>query len=82
MLITTDDMLRRCDLHNCPLFLNYDLPADPTDYLYRLGRTTCFGCKVVAVSFATSQEIDMIRKLEDLFYTTIQEMPESIKDYL
>jgi ATP-dependent RNA helicase RhlE len=72
ILVATDIAARGIDVQNIELVVNYDLPDKLEDYVHRIGRTGRAGKKGRAISFATPQEQQDIRKLERLIQKTIR----------
>jgi ATP-dependent RNA helicase DDX49/DBP8 len=44
--------------------INYELPADPTDYIHRIGRTARAGRGGLALSLVTEKDIDILTNIE------------------
>ncbi|MBI5466339.1 MAG: DEAD/DEAH box helicase [Candidatus Kerfeldbacteria bacterium] len=66
VLIATDIAARGIDISNIELVLNYDLPANPEDYVHRIGRTGRAGQTGRAISFAMPSEGAEVRSIEKL----------------
>ncbi len=47
------------------LVLNYEVPANPADYIHRIGRTARAGRGGLALSFITEKDIDIVLHIED-----------------
>ncbi|ORX36513.1 P-loop containing nucleoside triphosphate hydrolase protein [Kockovaella imperatae] len=80
VLITTDVWARGIDVQQVSLVINYDLPSSRENYLHRIGRSGRFGRKGVAISFATLEDIRILRDIEQFYSTQIDEMPMNITD--
>lgn len=39
MLVATDVLARGIDISDVRYVVNFDVPAEPTDYIHRIGRT-------------------------------------------
>ncbi|MBI5422014.1 DEAD/DEAH box helicase [Candidatus Peregrinibacteria bacterium] len=66
ILVATDIAARGIDVSNIEVVINFDLPDNTDDYVHRIGRTGRAGKKGRAISFATPQETDEIRRIERL----------------
>ncbi|CAE6533812.1 unnamed protein product [Rhizoctonia solani] len=75
VFITTDVWARGIDAQQVSLVINYDLPANPDNYIRRIGRSGRFGRKGVAINFVTVDEVRILRKIEGHYSTQIDEMP-------
>jgi ATP-dependent RNA helicase len=80
VLITTDVWARGLDVQCVSLVLNYDLPTNRESYIHRIGRSGRFGRKGVAINFATTEDIHVLRDIEQYYSTQIDEMPMQIGD--
>ena len=75
MLITTDVWARGLDVQQVSLVINYDLPNNREQYIHRIGRSGRFGRKGVAINFAKTDDIRILRDIEQYYSTQIDEMP-------
>ncbi|KAL7274009.1 translation initiation factor eIF4A [Rhizina undulata] len=75
VLIATDLLARGIDVQQVSLVINYDLPANKENYIHRIGRGGRFGRKGVAINFVTSDDVRMMREIEQFYSTQIEEMP-------
>jgi len=86
-LVTTDLFARGVDMEKINIVINYDMPRPLTNnqdeidtYLHRVGRTARFGTKGLAISFvSTTDELEILKKIQDRFVLKITELPDSIE---
>ncbi|KAB5556643.1 hypothetical protein DKX38_007552 [Salix brachista] len=64
------------------LVINYDLPNNRELYIHRIGRSGRFGRKGVAINFVKSDDIRILRDIEQYYSTQIDEMPMNIGDLI
>lgn len=64
------------------LVINYDLPNNRELYIHRIGRSGRFGRKGVAINFAKSDDIRILRDIEQYYSTQIDEMPMNVADLI
>lgn len=81
VLITTDVWARGLDVQQVSLVLNYDLPLNREQYIHRIGRSGRFGRKGVAINMATSDDIHVLRDIEQYYSTQIDEMPMNVGEF-
>lgn len=55
---------RGLDIPEVDLVINFDIPADPADYVHRSGRTARAGRGGTVVSFITPNEVELIHAIE------------------
>jgi len=79
VLIATDVAARGLDIDGVTHVINYDIPEDPEIYVHRIGRTGRAGKEGVAITFITSKEIYLLRKINEFGITEIsqEDVPES-----
>ncbi|GAB2225929.1 hypothetical protein Droror1_Dr00021706 [Drosera rotundifolia] len=82
VLITTDVMARGIDVQQVSLVINYDLPNNRELYIHRIGRSGRFGRKGVAINFVKSDDIKILRDIEQYYSTQIDEMPMNVADLI
>ncbi|KAG9508640.1 Eukaryotic initiation factor 4A-III, partial [Fragariocoptes setiger] len=75
VLITTDVWARGIDVQQVSLVINYDLPNNRELYIHRIGRSGRFGRKGVSINFVKSDDIRILRDIEQYYSTQIDEMP-------
>ncbi len=63
-LIATDVMSRGIDVEGISHVINYDLPAEPENYIHRIGRTGRIGRDGVAISFVTPEQGERLTQIE------------------
>lgn len=63
-LIATDVAARGIDVQSISHVINFDLPRSSEDYIHRIGRTGRAGASGLALSFATSQERQVVSRIE------------------
>jgi len=82
VLITTDVWARGIDVQQVSLVINYDLPNNRELYIHRIGRSGRFGRKGVAINFVKSDDIRILRDIEQFYSTQIDEMPMNVADLI
>jgi ATP-dependent RNA helicase len=82
VLITTDVWARGLDVQNVSLVINYDLPNSRELYIHRIGRSGRYGRKGVAINFVKSDDIRILRDIEQFYSTQIDEMPMNVADLI
>lgn len=82
ILIATDVSARGIDIPNVDFVVNYDLPEQTENYVHRVGRTGRAFKKGQAVSFCSSQEKDILEKIEQYLDKKIATLNLSRSDYM
>jgi len=82
VLITTDLLARGIDVQQVSLVINYDMPTNRENYIHRIGRGGRFGRKGVAINFVTTEDVRMLRDIEQFYNTQIDEMPLNVADLI
>jgi superfamily II DNA/RNA helicase len=80
VLIATD-LLARGIVQGVSLVINYDLPPQRENYIHRIGRSGRFGRKGVAINVLV-QDHKHLQEIERFYRTTIEEMPEPVRNLL
>ncbi len=71
VLVATDIAARGIDVTGIQLVLNYDLPDDPENYVHRIGRTGRAGQEGHAISMATPDQGQEVRRIEKIMRVAI-----------
>jgi superfamily II DNA/RNA helicase len=66
ILVATDVAARGIDIQTITHVFNFDLPRDADDYVHRIGRTGRAGASGIALSFAASRDMSIVRQIEKL----------------
>lgn len=82
VLISTDVWARGLDVQQVSLVINYDLPNNRELYIHRIGRSGRFGRKGVAINFVKSDDIKILRDIEQFYSTQIDEMPMNVAELI
>jgi ATP-dependent RNA helicase len=82
VLISTDLWGRGLDVQQVSLVICYDLPNSRELYIHRIGRSGRFGRKGVAINFVKSDDIRILRDIEQYYSTQIDEMPMNVADLI
>jgi len=64
VLVATDVASRGIDVEALPHVINFDVPAQPDDYVHRVGRTARAGATGDAVTFVSPAEENNLRAIE------------------
>ena len=82
VLVATDLASRGLDVKELPVVINYELPADPHDYIHRIGRTGRAGAKGVAYSLVSEKDAFKFEALQKLLKKKLTiETPEIYQSY-
>ncbi|WP_276131649.1 DEAD/DEAH box helicase [Polluticoccus soli] len=81
MLIATDVSARGIDIPNVDYVVNYDLPDVPENYVHRVGRTGRGVQKGHAISFCSTEELPVLKEIQEYLGKDIQEMKIDKNDY-
>jgi ATP-dependent RNA helicase len=82
VLITTDLWARGIDVSQVSLVINYDLPNNRELYIHRIGRSGRFGRKGVAINFVKTEDVRILRDIEQFYSTQIDEMPMNVAELI
>jgi len=75
VLVATDIAARGIDVSGIELVVNYDLPANPQEYVHRIGRTGRAGAVGHAISFAMPHQRSEVKAIEKLIRTAVKVSP-------
>ncbi len=75
VLVATDVAARGLDVDGITHVINFDLPMDPEAYVHRIGRTGRAGATGIAISFCSPDERGLLRDIERLMKTRIDQRP-------
>ncbi|MBS0604161.1 MAG: DEAD/DEAH box helicase [Verrucomicrobia bacterium] len=64
ILVATDVAARGIDIQTITHVINFDLPRSTEDYVHRIGRTGRAGASGIALSFASSKDMSIVRQIE------------------
>jgi len=64
ILVATDVAARGIDIQTISHVINFDLPRSTEDYVHRIGRTGRAGASGIAMSFASSKDMSIVRQIE------------------
>ncbi len=78
VLVATDIAARGIDVIGISHVINFDLPAQPEDYVHRIGRTARAGASGIAISFCDPAERASLRAIERATGATITIAPGTI----
>ncbi len=81
ILIATDITARGIDVPGIDLVINYDLPEDPENYVHRVGRTGRADRKGTAISFCSSEEKELLIKVQGFINNEIKVLKMNNADY-
>lgn len=81
LLVATDIAARGLDIAHLSHVINYDVPADPDQYVHRIGRVGRAGRTGVAITFVTSREQSGLTQIERVTKQKIAVRPiPTVKD--
>ncbi|MBN2809058.1 MAG: DEAD/DEAH box helicase [Deltaproteobacteria bacterium] len=73
VLVATDIAARGLDISDLPYVINYDLPANPEDYVHRIGRTGRAGASGIAISLVSEHDKATLKEIEKALQRKIPE---------
>lgn len=81
ILVATDIAARGIDVTRISHVINYDIPASPDAYIHRIGRTGRATCSGEAFTFITQDDRDMVRAINRIIGSEIEQRTLSTFDY-
>ncbi|MBS1524733.1 MAG: DEAD/DEAH box helicase [Bacteroidetes bacterium] len=75
VIIGTDALSRGIDVEGIDLVINYDVPADPEDYIHRIGRTARAESTGTAITLVNERDNRKLKNIEQLIGRSVMEMP-------
>lgn len=82
ILVSSGLLSRGVDIQTLSVVINFDIPSEREidNYIHRIGRTGRFGRKGTAINLVSSEEMDLVRKYEEHYNTTIFPLPGDLED--
>lgn len=78
VLISSDITARGIDVQQVSTVINFDIPKCVHTYLHRIGRSGRWGRKGLAINFITKRDIFTMKKIENYYNVSIDELPGNI----
>lgn len=80
LLVATDVVSRGIDIDDIEFVVNYDVPAQPEDYVHRIGRTARAGALGEGITFVTPKDKPRLDKIEKLLEKKVDRciLPDNI----
>ncbi|MBS1532345.1 MAG: DEAD/DEAH box helicase [Bacteroidetes bacterium] len=75
VIIGTDALSRGIDVEGIDLVINYDVPADPEDYIHRIGRTARAETTGTAITLVNERDNRKLKNIEELIGRPIVQNP-------
>ena len=75
VLISSDITARGIDVQQVECVVNFDVCKDVSTYIHRIGRSARFGRKGFAINFITRKDIFYMKKIENYYKVSIEELP-------
>jgi ATP-dependent RNA helicase RhlE len=72
VLVATDVVARGIDVEGISHVINYDVPANPEDYVHRIGRTARAGATGTAATILTEDDVHELKAIEQLIGVTLE----------
>lgn len=77
VMISSNVTARGIDIQQVSIVINFDIPKCENTYLHRIGRSGRWGRKGMAINFVTKKDIHYMRKIENHYHISIQELSSS-----
>ncbi|KAI5190675.1 ATP-dependent RNA helicase [Nematocida minor] len=83
-LVSSGLLARGMDVQTLSVVINFDVPHEKEieNYIHRIGRAGRYGRKGTAINLVSSEDVEMIRKYEKHYNTTIAPLPSNIIESL
>ncbi|MBI5915840.1 MAG: DEAD/DEAH box helicase [Bacteroidetes bacterium] len=75
ILVATDVLSRGIDIKGIEVVINFDVPADPEDYVHRIGRTARADATGVALTLVSKMGRRKFERIEKLMGLKVRELP-------
>lgn len=82
ILVATDIMSRGIDIDDISMVVNYDVPAEPEDYVHRIGRTARAGETGVAITFVSGRDRGRFARIEKFIGKRISRIGDTDEEYI
>jgi translation initiation factor 4A len=80
VLISSNITARGIDVQQVSTVINFDVPKCVHTYLHRIGRSGRWGRKGLAINFITKRDVFTMKKIENYYNISIDELPGTIKE--
>ncbi|MGB8907442.1 MAG: DEAD/DEAH box helicase [Candidatus Cybelea sp.] len=80
VLVATDVAARGLDIDDLGHVINYDVPAEPTDYIHRIGRTARAQKSGDAITFVSRDEAGLFARIENAIGTPLKRSEHEFTD--
>lgn len=77
VLISSNVTARGIDIQQVSTVINFDITKDTHTYLHRIGRSGRWGRKGVAINFVTKFDVPTMKKIENYYGISMEELPSS-----
>lgn len=78
ILLATNMLARGIDAQSVLLVVNYDLPTEHEDYIYRTSSRTCPKREAIVVNLTTTSDLSKVHHIENYYNTHIEETSISL----
>tara|TARA_B100001059_G_scaffold235994_1_gene284102 strand:- start:3859 stop:4995 length:1137 start_codon:yes stop_codon:yes gene_type:complete len=76
--ISSNVTARGIDIQQVSIVINFDIPKCVHTYLHRIGRSGRWGRKGTAINFVTKYDIHIMKGIEEVYQTSIEELPQDV----
>lgn len=79
IMVATDVAARGLDISDITHVINYDFPNTVEDYIHRIGRTARHDKKGTSITYFTSANVNLVKKLIEVLQQTGQTVPPELE---
>jgi len=79
VMVSSNITARGIDLQQISVVINFDLPKCKHTFLHRIGRTSRFGRKGMAINLITKRDVPKLKEFEEYYSTEIKELPQGFE---